>query len=118
MQIVPGQMEGEKRKDEAAVSRAPAARPDFCFERKMEGEAKRARPAVAAMESVEKAIEERVTGGERDRKMDAPIVRRDRSAPAYKVVAMAEGEPARKDEEALLKGKGGGSTVRDTAMAR
>lgn len=117
LEIVPGQMEGEKRKENAAVRSAPMARPPFCCDRRAEGCAKRTRPAEAAIDRVDRVIEVAETGGETEKMMDAPTVMIDRIMPVYKVVETSIGVAVRGDEEAPLDGKGGCTKAMERARA-
>lgn len=107
LKMVPGQMLGEKRTEEAAVNKAPMARPPFLFDLSESGLTKRTRPAVAAMERVERVMESAETGGEMDRSIEAATVMMERRIPAYSVVAISNGEAVSGDEDAPLDGNGG-----------
>lgn len=107
LKMVPGQILGENRTEEAAVNRAPMARPPLLFDLSKSGLTKRTRPAVAAMDKVERVMESAETGGEIDRNIEAATVMMERRIPAYRVVAMSNGEAVSGDEDAPLDGNGG-----------
>jgi hypothetical protein len=117
LQKVPGQVVGEKRKEEAAVKRQPKARPVFLLVRRFAGRAKRTRAAVIAMERVEKVMERGVTEGAIEKMMEAPMVRTERMAPAYKVAAVADEVAMRGEVDEPFAGKGGCSTKTDRNRA-
>jgi len=117
LQKVPGQVLGEKRKDEAAHRRHPRAKPDFLVVRRCAGRAKRTKAAVMAMENVVKVMDRGVTVGAREKTMEAPMVRIESRAPAYKVVVMSEGVAMRGEVDEPFAGKGGCSKKTDTRRA-
>ena len=110
-------MVGEKRKAVAAVRRQPRARPVFLLVRRCAGRAKRTKPAVMAMERVEKVMERGVTEGAIEKTMEAPIVRTERMAPAYKVVVVSVEVAMRGEVDDPFAGKAGCRTKTDKSKA-
>jgi len=117
LQKEPGQVVGEKRNEVAAVKRQPTTRPVFLSVRRWAGRAKRTKPAVIAMERVEKVIERGVTEGAMEKMMDAPMVRTERIAPAYKVVVVSVEVAMRGEVDEPFAGKGGCSTKTEVRRA-
>lgn len=114
---MPGQVVGEKRKEEAAVKRQPKARPVFLLVRRFAGRAKRTRAAVMAMERVEKVMERGVTEGAMEKMIEAAMVRTERMAPAYKVAVVADEVAMRGEVDEPFAGNGGCSTKTDRSRA-
>ena len=117
LQKEPGQVVGEKRNDVAAVKRHPNARPVFLLVRRCAGRAKRTKPAVIAMERVEKVMERGVTEGAMEKMMEAPMVKTERIAPAYKVVVVSVEVAMRGEVDEPFAGRGGCSTKTDVSNA-
>lgn len=117
LQKVPGQVVGEKRNEVAAVRRQPKAKPVFLLVRRCAGRAKRTRPAVMAMERVEKVMERGVTEGAMEKMMEAPMVRTERMAPAYRVEVVSVEVAMRGEVDEPFAGRAGCRTKTDRRRA-
>lgn len=92
MQTVPGQRNGEKRKEQLAVVKHPRARPALLVLRNAAGVENRSDAAIAAtVRVVSRIVDAEITGGE-ETSIDESTVKRASMTPAASVEVALPGE--------------------------